>query len=481
LDVETLKNLKTNEQKIPYMLDILGIETASIRLKASMMEIEQTINTWPQLASAVTMGGGITADVSRRLLLNSFTESGRYFVDVEDIISNKKVETIVEPKKHQAPISFQPLMEDAIHVKTVEGQIHLNKAEVTKLLTSACLAPSGGNSQPWRWIYKNGTLFLYNGFDANTTILGYDNLSSYIALGAATENLILEAEALNLKTEANIFPNSNDKTLVAVFNFFKETNLAKHDERRKAITLRLTNRILSERRLIETTILEKLKSSAKETAGADLQIFTSEEDLNTISDLLGELEKIRLMDDLGHSDFVEEMRWTVEENDAKKDGVDLRTLDITNSERVGLHIARDKNIIKLLNDWNGGGAFKKLTKKAIDSASAIGVITMKGKTHTDYVNGGRVMQRVWLEANLNGVSFQPTASSMFIYSRLLKGNGVGLTQATCEKLTKLRPLFEKTFLIPKDCGEIFIFRLCIADEPKVKSLRKPLEEMLTYY
>jgi hypothetical protein len=99
LDVETLKNLKTNEQKIPYMLDILGIETASIRLKASMMEIEQTINTWPQLASAVTMGGGITADVSRRLLLNSFTESGRYFVDVEDIISNKKVETIVEPKK----------------------------------------------------------------------------------------------------------------------------------------------------------------------------------------------------------------------------------------------------------------------------------------------------------------------------------------------------------------------------------------------
>lgn len=71
------------------MLDVLGIDTASVRLKASMLEIEQTINTWPQLASAVTMGGGITADVSRRMLLNQFTDSGRYYVDIEEIIGNK--------------------------------------------------------------------------------------------------------------------------------------------------------------------------------------------------------------------------------------------------------------------------------------------------------------------------------------------------------------------------------------------------------
>lgn len=67
LDIDTLKKLKTNEEKIPYMLDILGLDTASLRLKASMLEIEQTVNTWPQLASAVTMGGGITADISRRI------------------------------------------------------------------------------------------------------------------------------------------------------------------------------------------------------------------------------------------------------------------------------------------------------------------------------------------------------------------------------------------------------------------------------
>lgn len=481
LDISTLKTLKTNEQKIPYMLDVLGIDTASLRLKASMLEIEQTITTWPQLASAVTMGGGITADVSRRLLLNQYTESGRYFVDIEELIcnKNKSEKRVAEENKVQIP-TLKDLY-DNTHLKIEEGQIQLSKKEIENLVIAACLAPSGGNSQPWRWLYKNDALYLYNGFDANSTILGYDNLSSYIAFGAAIENLLLAASEMNFKTQFSFFPDQKNKNLIAAFTFLKDNSVAKFTKRTEAITYRLTNRRLGERVTIDTAILEKLTNAAKETTGAHLRFFTDEKDLAIIADLLGELEKIRLMDDLGHKDFVEEMRWTEEENNRKRDGVDFRTLDLTNAEKVGLQLSTDAKIIELLNKWKGGGAFKKLTKKAIDASGAVGIITMNGATHEDYIDGGRVMQRVWLEANLSGISFQPTASSVFIYSRLLKGNGIGLSPSTCEKLIQLRPLFEKTFLIPKNSGEIFIFRLCKADEPKVKSLRKPLEEMLAYY
>jgi molybdopterin/thiamine biosynthesis adenylyltransferase len=90
LDTSNLKNLKTNEEKIPYLLAFVGLETMSARLKASMLEVGQTISTWPQLASAVVLGGGVTADVCRRILLNQFHESGRYFVDVEELINDKK-------------------------------------------------------------------------------------------------------------------------------------------------------------------------------------------------------------------------------------------------------------------------------------------------------------------------------------------------------------------------------------------------------
>jgi molybdopterin/thiamine biosynthesis adenylyltransferase len=62
LDLEKAKKVKTNEEKIPYVLPMLGLDTTSDRMKASMLEIEQTITTWPQLASAVTLGGGIEAE-----------------------------------------------------------------------------------------------------------------------------------------------------------------------------------------------------------------------------------------------------------------------------------------------------------------------------------------------------------------------------------------------------------------------------------
>lgn len=89
IDFDVLKKLETNEEKLPYILPIAGFETLSARMRSSLPEIGSTISTWPQLASAVTLGGGIVTDVCRRILLNQFKDSGRYFVDIEEIIGNK--------------------------------------------------------------------------------------------------------------------------------------------------------------------------------------------------------------------------------------------------------------------------------------------------------------------------------------------------------------------------------------------------------
>jgi molybdopterin/thiamine biosynthesis adenylyltransferase len=86
-DLLNIKNL-TNEQKVPFVLKIIGEETMSKRLKSSMKEIKRTLTTWPQLASSVVLGAALCADVCRRILLNEFHESGRYYVDIEEQISD---------------------------------------------------------------------------------------------------------------------------------------------------------------------------------------------------------------------------------------------------------------------------------------------------------------------------------------------------------------------------------------------------------
>ena len=99
MDVNNLSEL-SNEEKIPYILKMIGGDDISPRLKASIYEVKQSISTWPQLATSVIMGGAIAADVGRRILLNSFHDSGRYCVDINKIFSNRS-EALVKVSPEQ--------------------------------------------------------------------------------------------------------------------------------------------------------------------------------------------------------------------------------------------------------------------------------------------------------------------------------------------------------------------------------------------
>lgn len=87
--IDSLKDINTNEKKIPIINAIIGVDKISDRLRYSMNEIGKTITTWPQLASSVNLGGAVTCDVSRRILLNELTQSNRFFVNLNELIKDK--------------------------------------------------------------------------------------------------------------------------------------------------------------------------------------------------------------------------------------------------------------------------------------------------------------------------------------------------------------------------------------------------------
>ncbi|HLM72845.1 MAG TPA: Rv1355c family protein, partial [Polyangiaceae bacterium] len=82
-----VKGLTTRE-KAPYVLRIIGIDTISLRMRTSLMEIEQSVSSWPQLASGVSLGGASTTTAARKILLDQFRSSGRFFVDLDSMVSD---------------------------------------------------------------------------------------------------------------------------------------------------------------------------------------------------------------------------------------------------------------------------------------------------------------------------------------------------------------------------------------------------------
>jgi len=89
LDISILRELSKAEM-IEMIFKVHPPETLSLRLKESMAQIGKTIKTWPQLASSVVLGGAITTNVCRRLMLDEMLVSGRYFVDLYELIPDSK-------------------------------------------------------------------------------------------------------------------------------------------------------------------------------------------------------------------------------------------------------------------------------------------------------------------------------------------------------------------------------------------------------
>ena len=486
LDINTLKQLKTTEEKIPYMLDVLGIETSSLRLKASMLEIEQSINTWPQLASAVTMGGGIATDVSRRLLLNQFTDSGRYHLDIEELIGNKKVD--IEPKFiegqliNSITIEEMKLITESICIPVNEKYVIPSESQIRLIVEAAIMAPSGGNAQPWNWYYTKGNLFLFHDLKRSSSLLDFDHTASYISFGAATENLILKSLENGLNPSINPFPIKSEPRLICHYTFLIELNGTNttYNHLVSEIANRQTNRTISIRKTIEPNLLQVLKEVACSIDGAQIKIIDSEFEIKGIANIVSAVERLRMMHPRGHADFVKEIRWTNEENELKRDGIDLNTVDITAAEKAGFIVAKNWDVVATLKKWKKGSAFEKLSRKSVLSSSAMCLISMPEYSPLCYFNGGRSVQRTWLAANKMNLSFQPQSPATFFFLRLINGDGAELDNDFQRELSLLRNEFVNIFDLESNRSDVFLFRLCIANPSKVKSLRRKLEDVIFF-
>jgi len=78
----------TSEQRQTLLAQILDLNNLSEKAKYSLSEIGKSITTWPKLASSIVLGGGVTAELCRRILLGEKVPSGRFYIDLEELIPN---------------------------------------------------------------------------------------------------------------------------------------------------------------------------------------------------------------------------------------------------------------------------------------------------------------------------------------------------------------------------------------------------------
>lgn len=477
--IEDILKAKTNEEKVPFVAPILGIETMTTRMKYSLLEIEESISTWPQLASSVTLGGGVTCHVARKILLGEKVDSGRYFIDLDHLEYHKfEFGNVVTPKVNllksdRTLLRFKSEFEQREYKNT---KLKVKKSVIEKIIINAGKAPSGGNSQPWIWISDGRSLAIYIDKNRCGGLLDYKNLGSIFACGASFENAVISSQTLGFECE---FSTNHSNNELGRIDFVKKMTQSQDSKLYDQIGLRYTNRTISHRAKIPVEVLTQLKQYCPAKPWR-LQFIDSTSELGQVSSNLEKIERARIFSKMGHSDFVSEIRWDKEQVMRTRDGIDIETIDFNNVEQIGIKVAKDWNVIKGLKDINKGKGFDKLIRKSVNGAGAIGLLSNKNNDANSFFEAGRIIQRIWLAAAENSISFQPLSPATFLFTKLLDKDLDGLDDYSIDILNEEYEKFQRLWKLKSDEKGIFLFRLCIAPEMSVKSLRRNLEEYFLF-
>lgn len=482
LDMNKYKSLTTMDEKLPYMTAVTGVETLSPRMKGSAIEIMSTISTWPQLASAVTYGGGVTADLARKILLNTLKVSGRYFLDLDELIQNPAAHQTNSRSTNPEHLSLQTI-ENFINnhqLFDAKNSIALTDDILTELIDAAGKAPSGGNNQPWRWHYQNGILHLFLEQSATKSYLDPENISSYMSLGAAIENLLLAAANKNLAVNWELTP-QHAPLHIAWFGFSANHQTSEQESLlAHQINLRHTNRKITPRQELDETVLNKLSSLINQTEHAKLTWVTDVEKLKNLGAISSHADLLRMFIDEAHTDFIEkEMRWNLDEVSETENGIGIHTLDLSNNDNIGLQLIKDKRTIEFLKQIEGGSAFKRIAIQQFLSSSAVGLISMPTANVKNFINSGMAAERLWLSATALNLQLHPVnVPLIFFYKNSIEKN-LNIPEKDKAILTNLEYNFKNIFSISQQEQAMFMFRIFKATPSPEKTIRKSTKKILS--
>jgi hypothetical protein len=97
----------------------------------------------------------------------------------------------------------------------------------------------------------------------------------------------------------------------------------------------------------------------------------------------------------------------------------------------------------------------------------------------DYIDGGRAMQRFWLEATRQGLQFQPEMTPV-IFSRYVAESRVFTTETSEQALAERLAADLNALLGPDQSAmhRVYMGRLGFGATPTSRSVRPPLEKLL---
>lgn len=342
------------------------------------------------------------------------------------------------------------------------------KETIGKILEESVYAPSGENCQPWKFAVDGNNIHIFNIPEADASLYNFEQKGSYVAHGALIENISIIALKYGYKISVKLFPIKEEQNLVATLILDptnpRELPLYQYVEKR------CTNRKEHAHQKLSDDQKKQLIESARETGLGELKIVDDEESLNILGKALAVNEQIIFENKKLHNFFYEHIIWN-EEDQGKAGGFYIKTLEFLPHQLKGVKLFKNWFILKLLNKI--GKVSRMIAKENAEkyaNSGALGIVIAKGNSREDFVNAGRVAERIWLKATELGLSVHPCTGVIYFMERINGGDADVFNQNHLETIKNAYAEIERTFRV-KGKTIPMLFRIGYADAPSARSLR----------
>jgi hypothetical protein len=309
------------------------------------------------------------------------------------------------------------------------------KPALETLIRAAILAPSGDNTQPWRFIVDEEAQTINVEVDEtrDRSPMNAGQRMARIACGAAIENMVQTARHNNW--ELTVEP--GDGALLARLTLQGDGNQS--GEIDEAIVRRSTNRHFYDGRPIE---VEELAESLRTTSGdrndngISTHWVTDRVKLREIARVIGEADATMFGIPAMRKAFLENIRFDLPPSAAAEEGLPIASLGLGLPDRIGL------KLLRYLPDWfiRYGGVLRSFRMRAtelVDSASGICIIAANGDSPALDVSVGREFQRRWLAFSATGIAAQPMMSLPVMESWLASNSEANQSQSLRRDVAEL--------------------------------------------
>jgi nitroreductase len=346
-----------------------------------------------------------------------------------------------------------------------------------QILELARWAPSGDNTQPWRFEVLDARRLVIHGHDTRDhCVYDLDGHPSQMSIGALLETMAIAASTFQLAMRSMRHTDTPDTAPTISIEF-----IAAPEMQADPLADAILSRSVQRRALSRRPLTAREKSALAAALPAGYQVHWIEGSQRTAAArLMFHNAKLRLTMPEAHQVHRAIIEWQARYSEDRIPDQALGADAITT--RLMRWVMQDWKRVHFFNTWLAGTLAPRLQMDLIPALAcgAHFVLTTEIPPHRldDYIAAGRAMQRFWLTATAQGLQMQPEMTPLIFSRYVREGRKFSSTagmQAQADALSRRGALLVGQ---PHWDAAVFMGRIGAGAAAQARSLRRPLRELL---